>query len=273
MIARLYREEGYIAPRVTIDWAPDDDAGHMRVDVTIDKGSAYEAAQLEISGNNAYSATELQTQLAHNLWRKNWLGSGRFSEKRLKEGIDALVRFYRLQGYADVRIASQVARDPKNRGVDVRLTIDEGPHYSIQFSGNRFFADNILAKDLVIFESGNRGNVGLRRSIQNIRRRYLQAGFADVRLQRSEAPTDRAPEDADARVIRVEIDEGLRHIVEAVNIVGNQRLSDDTIKDQMLTRSPKGLNNGVFVNQVLQEDLNAVLALYTDQGFMDVHLT
>lgn len=284
LITRRYRTEGYIDPKVSLTWHPDDD-GHMLVEVVIDKGPAYRAADKEFSGNRVFTDEQLARRLARRQWGRGLFGSKRFSEQQVKKEVEFLLRYYRKQGYADVRIVSHVVRDADTQRVQVEFHIEEGPHYRIELAGNRFFSDRTLKKEWVLFETGNRGNVGLRRSIQNIRRRYLQAGFADVKVHRRELSGTDLPggpasgitdqrttgvtDQPGGRVIRIEISEGTRYIVEKVNIRGNAHLPDETIKGQMLTRPPRGLASGAYVAQVLQEDLDAVLALYIQHGFLE----
>jgi len=271
LIAQRYREEGYIDPQVKISWKQDQSDGHYEVDVQIEKGPAYVLNRVMITGNRHVPDVVLMGLM--KTWRRPtiWIGTGRFLEADLKADIQKLTAYYRSLGYADVQIDDRVERDPRRRQAKVTITIDEGPQYLIVFVGNRFFSESTLQRDLEIFTSGNRGNMGLRRSILTIRRRYLEAGFADVHVGRSETAADQEP--PGKKVVRIDIEEGLRHIVQRVIIQGNRRIKTDEIRAQMLTRPPKGLGNGVYVASVLQEDVAAVRALYQKEGFLGNRVT
>lgn len=270
-IEQRYREEGYIDPRVKITWKQDQSDGHYHVHVEIHKGPAYKLSKVMIRGNHHVSDVVLMGLM--RTWRRPavWIGTGRFVEADLKADIQKLTAHYRSLGYADVQIEERVERDPRHAQVKVTISIEEGPLYRIVLSGNRFFSDSELRRNLEIFEKSNRGNMAVRRSMLNIRRRYLEAGFAEVRVKRSETSVsqDRQGE----RIEHIEIDEGLRQIVERVIIQGNQHIKTDEIRDQMLTRPPKGLNKGVYVASVLQEDLAAISALYQKDGFLASKVT
>jgi outer membrane protein insertion porin family len=271
LIARRYKTEGYIDPRVQITWKQDPSDGNYHVRICIEKGPAYILSRVKITGN--HHVPDVIIMGGMRTWRRPamWIGKGRFLESDLKTDIQKMTDRYRSLGYVDVQIDSNVTYDPPRRQARVRITIDEGPHYSVVFSSNRYFSDSQLRRDLAIYKSGNRGNTGLRRSILTIRRRYLEAGFADVHVSWSEAPG--RWEGGEQKAIYVEIDEGPRYIVQRVEIRGNSRIATDDIRAQMLTRPPgKILGKGAYVSAVLQEDIAAVRALYQNRGYLDVRV-
>lgn len=271
LIARRYKAEGYIDPRVQVTWKQDRTDGHYHVRIRIEKGPAYVLSRVKITGNA--HVPDVLIMGGMRTWRRPavWIGKGRFLEADLKTDIQKLTDHYRSLGYVDVQIDYKVTYDPPRRQARVRITIDEGPKYAVVFSSNRFFSDTTLRRDLEIYKSGNRGNTGLRRSILNIRRRYQEAGFADVHVGWTEGP--RSPEGDPRKAIYIEIGEGPRYIVRQVEIRGNQRIATEDLRAQMLTRPPgKIMGNGAYVAAVLQEDLAALRALYQKRGYLDVRI-
>lgn len=272
LIAQRYRKEGYIAPQVNITWEHDDADGHVDIRIHIQKGDAYSLGRLKLTGNQAMPDALVLGLLS--TWRSAtvWQGASRWVESRLKQDIDTIETYYRGQGYADVNIEYAITnQDPANKTVEVRVEIDEGRRYTIEYAGNRHFSENTLKKDLAVFEKGNRGNIGLRRTVQNIRRRYLKAGFADVHVQWQEIPQE--DDQSTERHVRIEIQEGKQHIVREMIITGNRAVSTETIGAQLLTRPPQGLSQGVFVPAVLTEDMTAVVGLYHKYGYQDARIT
>ncbi len=271
LIARRYKAEGYIDPRVQVTWKQDRTDGHYHVRIRIVKGPAYVLSRVKITGNA--HVPDVLIMGGMRTWRRPavWIGKGRFLEADLKTDIQKLTDHYRSLGYVDVQIDYKVTYDPARRQARVRITIDEGPKYAVVFSSNRFFSDATLRRDLEIYKSGNRGNTGLRRSILNIRRRYQEAGFADVHVSWTEGP--RSPEGDPRKAIYIEIDEGPRYIVRQVEIRGNQRIATEDLRGQMLTRPPgKIMGNGAYVAAVLQEDIAALRALYQKRGYLDIRI-
>ncbi|RJQ65575.1 MAG: hypothetical protein C4519_27875, partial [Desulfobacteraceae bacterium] len=272
LIIQHYRDEGYIDPQVHIDWKREPKDGHYDLQVKIDKGAYYALDEVRLKGNQSIGDAALKARMA--IWRRALFGlrATRITKQRLEQDVRRLTGYYRAQGYADVVIeADTTARGPRDRRVTCELHIQEGPRYIIHLEGNRFFSDRKLSRDLVLFEVGNRGNIGLRRSVNQIRRRYLQAGFAEVRVRWRESPP--AQDSQALREISIEIEEGRRHIVEEVRIQGNDRFDEKTIRGQMLTRVPGVLRKGAYLSEVLQEDVAAIQALYHNEGFLNVRVS
>ena len=255
----------YLRNKFQTNQDPDD--GNYSVHVIVEKGPYYKIGGLRLFGNKALADPLLLPQFT--IWRNAafFLGTERFVEQDLKKDIASLATFYRNQGHAEAQVTYSLEYDKGKQQVVIIVHITEGPRYILSFSGNRAFSDRALTSEAVFAEIGNQGNIGLRRTVQNIRRRYLQAGYADVKVHWEEDGSE--PAEQDRRKILIIIDEGLRHKVVKVNIQGHRAFDSGTIYDQMLTRPAKGFNNGNYVATVLQEDLDAIRALYLQKGFLD----
>ncbi len=269
LVVRRYKDEGYIDPRVRVDWRQDSGDGHYRLQVVIDKGPYFALQEVRLRGNRLIDGGELKARMSS--WRRAIfeVGLGRFQERRIQKDVKALVDYYRKQGFADAAIDYEIIKDPKNRSVRIDVRIEEGPRYQVSLKGNRYFPDRALEKELVLREMGNQGNIGIYRSLRNLRRRYLKAGFADVHVRRGSVP---APEDPDRREVVIEIEEGSRHLVRSVTIQGNRHVDRETIREQLLTRRPGALGGGAYVAEVLQEDLAAIQELYRQRGYLNARI-
>lgn len=286
LIAERFKAEGYIDPGVRIDWRQDPEDGHYHVSVIIEKGGFFTIGRFRMSGNRSFAESLLKAKMAS--WRTMalWAGRSRFAQDKFKQDIDKLLAYYRRQGFADANITYTLTPDLDRKQMHVDIVIDEGLRYVISFTGNSEFLDYTLRKDLELFEIGNRGNIGLRRSIQNIRRRYLRAGYADVRVTWKAADGGPARQDADiqregtgaesaqtpVRWLQLAISEGLCHQVRSVTIKGEHFFDEAKIKDQMLTRPHNGWGQGVFNTQLLDEDLASIQALYHKYGFIHARI-
>lgn len=265
-IVRRYQREGYIDPQVSITTqrAPQEDLAVILVE--IDKGPPYRLRTLTFAGNQAIATASLKRRMT--VWRTTWLpGFGRFSEYRLRQDLDRLLTFYRKNGFADAELSYRIAVSEDPQQVDVTVQVREGPQYRVSFEGNQRFRDRTLKKEVVIFSEGNRNNSGVRRSIQNIRQHYRQAGFSDVRVAAETTDVPASP--VDLRRLQFVIEEGPFTQVQAVAVTGNQAFSEKQIKKQLLTRPPACFHQGAFVPQTLDEDLFAVSTLYVWEGFQE----
>jgi outer membrane protein insertion porin family len=266
-IVQLFKTEGYIAPIVNLDAKDDPADGNVVVYVNIDKGDFFHIRRFEIKGNRAFSKTRLKLRLkTYKLWLiPDFMR--RFKKKEFDKDIKNLILFYRKNGYPDVVVNSDVNKDAKTQNVSISLNIDEGPRYDIEFEGNKAFWDFRLKKDLILFKEGNKGDFGLKKSIRMIKKRYLNAGYANCRI---EMELERKQEASRAiRNIRLIIDEGPQYVVTSVNFKGNHVFDSKKIKKQILTRTPGVIANGALVQETLEEDKRAITSLYLKQGYMN----
>jgi outer membrane protein insertion porin family len=273
-VEALYRRAGYLAPRVTLKTHGDIQGGRL-LSVEIHKGPPQQLSRLTISGNKAFGTATLKRKLG--VWRdtlKPWRMP--FSEARLKKDVEGLLDFYRRKRFADARITytlDQSADDSQSVGVS--LTVDEGPRYTIAFEGNDHFWNLTLKKDLTLRQTGNLGGRGLRKSIRQMQARYRRAGFQDARItpQMEEIKVDAAAAGYPQRHVRLVIEEGPRTQVREVKLAGNRALSDDAIRGQLLTRPSGTFHWGAFDQEVFEEDLFSLSALYLQQGYLKAEIT
>ncbi len=265
-IIKRYQREGYVEPKVSITAQRDSDDDSAVILVDIDKGPNYVLGRLIFEGNRGVSSNSLAWRMT--VWRGALLpGIGRFSEYRLKKDMDSLLKYYRRKGFADAQLSYRRDDPGNSHRVDVTVKIQEGPRYTVAFEGNRHFWNLTLKKDVVIFSDGNRSNIGVRKSVQNMKRRYHEDGYLDARIK---TETNLVPgKPVETRQLRFVIQEGPQTIVDKVTIAGNQNLSETEIRKQILTRPPSLLHDGAFVPETLETDTYAVTTLYMKQGFQE----
>ena len=269
-IEALFRDEGYIDPEVTITAEKDPKDGDYILHVNVAKGPYYRVETVRVEGNDGYSDPRLKFRL--DTWQSSLLfdGPARFVQKELHDDLETLTEFYREHKYPEVKISPTVEKDRHNRTVDVTLNVDEGPRYDITFEGNREFWTFTLKKDLVLFQEGVADGFGLRKSIRNIEKRYRQAGYLDIRIDKQEETVQE--DEQTVRNITLKIEEGPRSIVENLDISGNQAFDDEKIKEQMVTLPPGLIDDGEYVPEELEEDIRAVNALYLQEGYRQTRI-
>ncbi len=265
-ITNRYQREGYVEPKVSITDQRNSDNDSAIILVDIDKGPHYVLGTLIFEGNRGVSSNSLAWRMT--VWRGALLpGIGRFSEYRLKKDMNSLLKYYRRKGFADAQLTYRIDDPGNSHIVDVTVSIQEGPRYTVAFEGNRRFWNLTLKKDVVIFKDGNRSNIGVRKSVQNMKRRYHEDGYLDARIK---TETNLLPgKPVETRQLRFVIQEGPQTIVDKVTIDGNRHLSETEIRKQLLTRPPTLFHDGAFVPETLETDTYAVTTLYMKQGFQE----
>ncbi len=271
IIAKLYREGGFIDPVIHIEAVQDQRDGNYILNIKVAKGAYYTLNRLLFQGNRAFSDQTLLPKM--KIWRGSVLSAQtqRFSPRILEQDIKKLVAFYRAQQYPEIEIEQTVDRQPPATKVIVNLTVTEGPRYEVRFEGNKAFSDFRLRKQNVIFKSGNVRDAGLRKTVRNLRRFYREAGFLEATIRAVDEPSEGAQ--GDTRRIRIDISEGPQTIVESVHIGGNRTFDDKRISKQMLTRPPGLFGKRPYVPETLDEDIFMIKALYAGQGFLEAAVT
>lgn len=268
-ITDLLQRNGYIKPLVRAA-ADEQTDGRVVIRVDIEKDAFYSVRQFVITGNQSFSSARLKIRT--DTWLSSLLpgAMSRFIEKKVAGDVDNLVAFYRKNGYADVAITPDIRKNDRTGDVDIDMRIQEGPVYDITFHGNDEFWDCTLKDDLEPLQKGNRSNLGLRRSVRRIRERYQKAGYAECRVTAD--PVPETSEDPATRPVRIVIEEGPRSLVRQVRVEGHKRLAEESIRDQILTQPPGLFSDGEFSDQRLANDLQAISALYLNQGYMSVRI-
>jgi outer membrane protein insertion porin family len=271
LVAELFRREGFVDPKVEATATEDPEDGNLILCVEIEKGPYLSLARLDIKGTRAFSDASLKSGM--KTWHASVLPgtSGRFVERDLDKDISDMIRYYRKNGYPDVMIGREIMEDSETGTVSVVIEVAEGLRYVIEFTGNEAFADRILREDVALFKEGNRNGRGLRKSLKAIQDRYRTAGFLEARVKIEEERRG-AGEDETIRMIRFHIDEGPQAIVSSIRFRGNKAFDDTRLQKQMLTRMPRLRDKGVFVLQILEEDIRAIKALYRKHGYMDADI-
>lgn len=270
LIAEVFKREGFPNPKVEVMATEDPGDGNFVVHIDIDKGLYLALARLDIVGNRAFSDMILKSRM--KTWRASLLpgSSGRFIGRDLDRDIKNVTSYYRKSGYPDVIIDHKIIGEPAAIEVSVFITINEGSRYEVEFTGNEAFGEDTLRKDLILFKEGNKNDLGLRKSVKAIKDRYRMAGFleAKVKIEKRRA----TEEDETIRMIGFVIDEGPQSIVSSIQFSGNQAFDDTKLKKQILTREPGVRDKGIFVPEILEDDIIAIKSLYRKHGYMDTEI-
>ncbi|RLC11336.1 MAG: hypothetical protein DRI57_19090, partial [Deltaproteobacteria bacterium] len=267
-IEEIFKREGFIDPQVTVSATEDPEDGHFLIHVDIDRDSYYSVEKLDIRGNRAFSDQRLKLRM--KTWMASLLpgGPGRFVEENLRKDIKNLTEFYRGKKYADVAVDFTLEKDPDAREASISVNVSEGPKYALDFEGNKEFWGFTLKKDLALFENGNKNDVGIRKTLKNIKTRYKKAGYLKARVKlKDEVETKK---ERSFRNLCFVIEEGPQSLVESVQITGNHLFDDKKIRKQILTQPPGTFHNGAYVPEIFEEDIRAIESLYARHGHANV---
>ena len=228
----------------------------------IDEGSKNEVRKIRFEGNSVFTTAELKKEMKTK--EKGWFSwltkSGRFESTTLDDDLDAVLDYYRSNGY--LRASSTgIRRDPVKDGrVDLVIPISEGEKYTvagISFGPMTIFKSEELYPSMTLNGGDAYSSKKMREDIKTIRSFYGSRGYADAVV--SPDIKDAGPNQVS---IKYQITEGSRYRVGRVNVQGNSKTRDKVIRREV------PLNPGDWFNTVELETTKS--RLQNLQYFSDV---
>lgn len=264
-IEKYYQGYGYPDVIVTHRIQDTGQAGLSDLIFVIDEGSKNEVRKIRFEGNTVFTTPELKKEMKTK--EKGWFSwltkSGRFESYQLDEDLDAVLDYYRSNGY--LRASSPgMRRDPVGDGrVDLVIPIVEGEKYTVagvSFGRMTVFKDEELYPSMTLVGGDAYSSAKMRDDIKTIRSFYGSRGYADALV--SPDIKDAGPNRVN---IKYQITEGSRFKVGRVNIQGNTKTKDKVIRREV------PLKPGDWFNTVELETTKA--RLENLQYFADVQAT
>lgn len=264
-IEKYYQGYGYPDVMVTHRIQETGQAGLSDLIFVIDEGTKNEVRKIRFEGNTVFTTPELKKEMETK--EKGWFSwltkSGRFESYQLDEDLDAVLDYYRSNGY--LRASSPgIRRDPVGDGrVDLVIPISEGEKYTVagvSFGRMTVFKPEELYPSMTLNGGDAYSSAKMRDDIKTIRSFYGSRGYADALV---------SPDIKDAGPNRVtvkyQVSEGSRIKVGRVNIQGNTKTKDKVIRREV------PLKPGDWFNTVELETTKA--RLENLQYFGDVQAT
>jgi outer membrane protein insertion porin family len=255
-LKRRLDAEGYVRavvePEVTFDWQTFD----ARVVYSIEAGKPARVARALFDG-------ELAPFRAEDLLGRARLDPGdRYRESRARADAERMTEFLheqaRLKGSVEL-IAAQPTEDGRVMPV-YRVTV--GPRLVFETRGIK---PKRVERELHELSEGQVFDEDVVLQYVQEKRRELQGkGYyrAKVDYQLQETP--------ETITVTVVVEQGPKHSVEEIEIAGNESVPDRRLRALLVTqeRGLPLLRPGRLVDQVLQEDLGAVLGYYQTHGWV-----
>jgi outer membrane protein insertion porin family len=111
----------------------------------------------------------------------------------------------------------------------------------------------------------------LEKSEHELKRQYIARGKYAVSVKTTVTDLER-----NRVAVKLEVDEGKPSKIRQINLIGNQRYSDEDLLDEMKLTTPGWFtwltNNDQYSKPKLAADIEAIRSLYLDSGYMDFSL-
>ncbi|HVW24308.1 MAG TPA: outer membrane protein assembly factor BamA [Polyangiaceae bacterium] len=240
-IRDMYAEKGYFLAEAKAEVVPEKN-NEVLVRFVITEHNQVSVRRVTFIGNNSVSSDELRATMFTGASSILSFGSGGpFRQDAFERDIAVISALYYDRGYLSVQISTpRVMLTPDRNGIEVSITIDEGPRFKIRqfrvyekgpddrevepLEGRRHLRNMVRAKPGDYF---NRAE--LLEDLNAIRTMYHDAGYANVEAN----PETKLDPDTHEVDVIVPIVRGPIVYFERIEISGNTKTRDKVIRREM----------------------------------------
>jgi len=162
-IESLYKNNGFINvkvsdPKITME------KESIRVNFKINEGDQYKTGAIDISGDILTTKDDLMKMMKSK-------ESSLYNRELIRKDLLTLNDLYSNQGYANVNVAPLIAKDEKNKLVNISFKISKGElvfFNRIIITGNSKTRDKVIRREMAIKEQDRFSMAGIQRSHRNL---------------------------------------------------------------------------------------------------------
>ena len=270
-IQKLYQKKGYPGTQVKYVLNIDENAGRGTATFQVTESPKIRVTDVEFIGAQAFSESKLRKSIkTRRHWMFSWItGSGVFKDEQFEDDREALVQFYRKDGYIDFEIKDVQFDHPTPKTLMIRFIIYEGRQYkvgSVRFTGNKLFDTAAIATGLRALQPAGAikkpklGPNGLKMDLgdtftpdglkddeKQVVDFYGSRGYIDVTPPRALNVVRIPNTDSGTMDLEFKIDEGQKSYIEKIDIRGNTKTKDRVIRRELAV-SPGEVFDMVRVN-------------------------
>ncbi|MEW5801793.1 MAG: outer membrane protein assembly factor BamA [bacterium] len=256
-IEQLYRAEGYYQVQVSIHTEKNEKNQNAKVLFRIKRGWRTKVREVRFEEDGKQVKDTFAYQSILGIYAGNSL-----REVKLKKTIQQLESILVNQGFLKVKTRYQITHLPESYAL-LEIIIDKGQRVQVNIHGNRHISDKQLRNRITLFENRSHTEFDLQESVEDIRQTYLEQGFLFV-----EAAYEKKIKDKGEIQITFQIREGKKVFLDKVIFEGNQGISSKKLAGQILIlQKITPFQRNVFNKLVYEEDLKAIKAFYTFEGY------
>lgn len=244
IIREFYVDKGYLDARVDTIIRTQDTvvANHVRLKIMVNKGPKVRIREVEFHGNKALSDAQLRRTMKDTKRRRwyNPFNSSKFLDETYDRDKQQIVEKYKSRGFRDAEIVKDSVYRVGNDGLNIEITIDEGPKYyfrDITFVGNTKYTSKQLHNILNI-KKGDVFNQELldARLYMNpngydISSLYMDDGYLFFQVVPVEVMVEN-----DSIDLEIRISEGKQATINKVTVTGNTKTNDHVVMREIRTK-------------------------------------
>jgi outer membrane protein insertion porin family len=232
----LYKEKGYYRAAVTDKIVVERDKETKRARnilvYEITEGEKVSVKHVDFNGARALDTDQIRGVMGTK--EDRWFRGAEFKPKVLEEDLARIAALYRENGFLDVQvIGDDLVFSRNGKGLDVYVTIVEGPQYKIgdvTWAGNTILGDEQIARQVTLAK----GDV-----FDDSEFTMIQQGISELYWDRGYIYGTVSPEKyvrGDAIDVVFGITEGKPAYIHEINIAGNTKTSERVIRRELIVR-------------------------------------
>lgn len=257
---KVLADNGYYQASVTYELVPHEDTRQMDIIFHVTPGELARVGKVTIEGDTGLVAGQVE--------KITKLKAGkRVKTANLNRALDRLRKHYQKNQHLEAQVSlTDREYNPDSNTLDYVFEVEQGSKIVILAEGAKIrkgelkklipvYQENAVDEDLL-----NEGRRNLRNYLQT--RGYFEA---TVDVERQPVP------DEDLVNIVYQIDTGQKHELAAILISGNHYFDEETIRERLNVQSKTWvITNGRFSQKMMNDDVNAIKAMYQANGFQEV---
>lgn len=229
-IKEMYSKKGFLLATAGFTLIPvSDDSTKVDVDITVTEGKKVKIKHIVFVGNKNISTGKLKKVLTSK--EDRWYSSGDFKNENIDKDKQAVVTYYKSQGYRDASVLDDsLSVDPRTENVSLVFEVDEGQQYKFGktiIDGNSVFSDEEL-RAFIEYEDGEIFNDTLTQmAMYKIMVHYNDAGYLTARVDPAQIAH------GDTVDVQYDIAEGTTAKIAKIMIEGNTKTIDKVIRREL----------------------------------------
>jgi len=258
VIDKFMEEKGFLNVVVNVYQRNDPNkAGHVIVDINVDKKLKTKIHQLVYTGNLALDHNKINHVMKKtndNNWR-NFFRTKKFVKEEYEKDKIALIDKYNEIGYRDAYIVSDSVVKFDDKSVDVYIKVDEGKKYyyrNIKWIGNTIYPYDYLNTVLGIKKGDVYNHKLLMEKLETdeneaVSKLYKDRGYLFFQIDPVEVQVNNDSIDFEMRIM-----EGKPATINEIGIKGNTRVYEHVVRREIRTK-PGQLYSQEAVMRTLRE--------------------
>ena len=251
------QNSGYFQATITPQTAVDDAGSQVSVTYTVNIGPQARVGVVTLEGKDAGFTTD-------EFRKKAGLKQGRkVGRETVSNALTKVRKQYekrdRLEATTTLR---KLTYNQARKQVDYDFNASQGPLVKVVVDGAKL-SESKLKLLVPIYQEGTVDIDLMNEGTSNIKDFLFQEGYFDatvaVQLEGAGTPSER---------VVYSVNEGVKHKVASVTIVGNHYFDTDLLKERMqVAKADAYMRNGRYSPQLMKADTDSILALYRANGF------